>query len=135
MRDSSTMKHAAVFLALAALGGSVALAQSSSPNYRIPQSTINSGGRTSVSGNYILTGSLGQDTAIGNSSGTNYILVGGFWGFAATGSVRPILTASTGNGGAPAAGPVAPSFSTPDEIVRALYILPSVHSGNSATRG
>ncbi len=47
--------------------------------YDIPQHVIAGGGGTSSSGAYVLTGTIGQ-SVLGQSSGGNYIVNGGFWG-------------------------------------------------------
>jgi hypothetical protein len=46
--------------------------------YSLPWWTVDSGGGTSIGGNYSLSGTIGQPDA-GALSGGNYRLEGGFW--------------------------------------------------------
>ena len=48
------------------------------PNYSLTWSTIDGGGRASSSGQYVLTGTIGQPDAA-YSQGGNYELLGSFW--------------------------------------------------------
>ena len=70
----------------------VCLAQSSSANFRLQQSTTNDGGQTSTSANYRLDASIGQESAIGASSYLNDLLQSGFWSFLGSGLAPVILT-------------------------------------------
>jgi len=79
-------------------------AQSSSPSFRLTQSTLNGGGQTSVSpagSNFRLSGSLGQESTIGTSSSFGYVLQSGFWSWQGSGLVPVILT-GVKNGTTPA---------------------------------
>ena len=54
-------------------------ADSSSPNYRIPWYVLDGGGGASNSANYMVTGSTGQPSAVGDPAvSTNYVLHSGF---------------------------------------------------------
>ena len=77
-----------------------ALAQSSSPSFRLVQSTANGGGTSSISTAgtaFRLTSSLGQESAIGTSSSFGFVLQSGFWSFQGSGFV-PVLLAAHKNG-------------------------------------
>ncbi|ANM31385.1 hypothetical protein ABI59_20120 [Acidobacteria bacterium Mor1] len=66
--------------------------QSTSASFVLHQSTVNSGGDESASASFVLTGSVGQETAVGASSaGTSYVLQSGFWSFAGSGLVPVVL--------------------------------------------
>ena len=54
-------------------------AQQSSPNYSIDTDVLSGGGSECSSMNYFLMSTLGQSTAIGLSSSTNYLNYAGFW--------------------------------------------------------
>ena len=65
---------------LSVLVTAVALAQSSGGNFEITKSTIDSGGGTSLGGDFTLTGSIGQPDANRQiSTGGGFALAGGFW--------------------------------------------------------
>ena len=68
-------------LAMALLIGlaSLCAAQSSSANYTLNNSVIASAGNTSISANYSLGSTLGQPSAIGESSSASNRLEAGFW--------------------------------------------------------
>ncbi|MBN1380613.1 MAG: dockerin type I repeat-containing protein [Deltaproteobacteria bacterium] len=51
----------------------------SSEHYRIPRSVLSGGGDLMVSGTYSSKATLGQPSAIGPSSGSVYLVQGGFW--------------------------------------------------------
>ena len=52
---------------------------SSSPNFRIPWYVLDGGGGTSISTSYMVTGSAGQPSVVGESAtGTHYVLHSGF---------------------------------------------------------
>jgi hypothetical protein len=65
--------------ALAGAASGWAAGQSSSANYKIPQSTLNNGIGNISSANYKLSSSLGDPFFTGPSSSTNYKLSHGFW--------------------------------------------------------
>jgi len=72
----------AQIVVVAALTGGVpqwALAQSSSANYKIPQSTLNNGVGNMASGSYKLSSSLGDPFFTGPSTSNNYKITHGFW--------------------------------------------------------
>ena len=80
-----------------------AVAESTSPSYRLKQATINGGGGVSVSPSgtaYRLAASIGQESSIGTSSSFGAVVQSGFWSFAGTGLVPILLT-----GREPAADP------------------------------
>jgi len=54
--------------------------------YEIPQHVIAGGGGTSAGGSFALTGTIGQ-SVVGQSSGGNFAVFGGFWG---GGSLTPL---------------------------------------------
>ena len=86
----------AILLALVALAASaVAGAQSSSPSFRLQQSTLSSGGGTSVSPsgtNFRVSGSFGQEATVGASSAFGSVVQSGFWGFGGSALVPVLLT-------------------------------------------
>ena len=51
----------------------------SAQNYSIDWFTIDGGGGVSASGDYTLSGTIGQPDATGPTSGGNFSLTGGFW--------------------------------------------------------
>ena len=57
----------------------VAFAEMESLNYRITTSVLSCGGTTVESPNYQMTGTIGQSSCIGLSSGTNSINYAGYW--------------------------------------------------------
>ena len=56
-----------------------ATADMQSTNYRIPASVLSSGGTTTGSASYQMTATIGQSSAIGQSSSSSYITYAGFW--------------------------------------------------------
>jgi len=65
--------------ALACIAPVLAAAQSSSTNYKIPQSTLNNGVGNMASGSYKLSSSLGDPFFTGPSTSNNYKITHGFW--------------------------------------------------------
>ena len=65
-------------LAIVFTGGIVALAES----YDLSWRTIDGGGDTSIGGEYVLSGTIGQPDA-GVMAGGEFVIVGGFWGMPA----------------------------------------------------
>ena len=57
----------------------ICTAQQSSTNYSIDTDVLSGGGRECSSTSYFLMSTLGQPTAIGPSSSTNYLNYAGFW--------------------------------------------------------
>lgn len=71
-------------LALVLLISAIALAQSSGGDFVITKSTIDNGGGISSSGEFTLTGTIGQADANQQiSKGGEFSLAGGFWADAA----------------------------------------------------
>ncbi len=66
-------------------------AESASANYRLKQMTLNSGGAVSQSAGFRLEFSQGQETTIGTSASTGYIVQAGFWGAFGSGLIPVIL--------------------------------------------
>jgi hypothetical protein len=65
---------------LSVLITAVAMAQSTGGDFEISKSTIDNGGGTSSSGDFSLTGTIGQpDANRQTSSGDGFLLAGGFW--------------------------------------------------------
>lgn len=67
---------------------------------RMRQYTLNGGGGLSTSGTaeYALVGSLGQESVIGTSSSTGYVLQSGFWSYLGSGLVPVILSVARNAG-------------------------------------
>jgi hypothetical protein len=58
----------------------VALAAQSSENYTLKKWAINTGGGSSSSSNYALQDAVGQSSAVGTMTSTDYGAASGFWG-------------------------------------------------------
>jgi len=69
-----------------------ASAQSSSTNFVLQQSTLNTSGQEQTSASYRLTASLGQELTVGTSSSTHLVLQSGYWSFLGSGLVPVVLT-------------------------------------------
>ncbi len=81
----------------------IASAQSSSPSFRLTPTTVNGGGGTSVSPAgtaFRLSASFGQESTIGASSSTRFVVQSGFWSFMGTGLV-PVVLSGVKNGTSP----------------------------------
>jgi hypothetical protein len=64
----------------AALTGGLSAGQPQGGDFVITKSTIDGGGGTSVGGDFVLTGTIGQpDASQQSSTGGNYAVAGGFW--------------------------------------------------------
>ncbi len=66
--------------------------QSSSGRYVLQQSTLNSAGTASQGTGYGLAASLGQETTVGTSSSTKYVVQSAFWAFVGSGLAPVLLT-------------------------------------------
>lgn len=68
-----------VFFALATLPGMTPVSAQSGGNYELTWFTIDGGGQSPSTGSsYSLSGTIGQPD-VGNMSGGDYVLSGGFW--------------------------------------------------------
>ena len=65
--------------------------ESASTNFRLKQMTVNAGGNVSQSAGFRLEFSQGQETTVGTSASTGYIVQAGFWGAFGSGLVPVIL--------------------------------------------
>lgn len=69
-----------LFVALLLTISAFVPAQQSGGDFEITSSTIDSGGGTSVGGQFSLSGTIGQPDATSKiSSGGDFVLAGGFW--------------------------------------------------------
>jgi len=97
------LTHFARMAGVAALACSAPnwVAAQSSPNYRIPQSTLNSGVDNMASPSYKLSSSLGDPFFTGPSTSANYKLTHGLWpGFTVTAPVLQGAESRKVHGGA-----------------------------------
>ena len=65
--------------------------ESASTNFRLKQMTVNAGGAVSQSAGFRVAFSQGQETTVGTSASTGYIVQAGFWGAFGSGLVPVIL--------------------------------------------
>lgn len=82
MEAKGVMKRTTVIVlaTLIALVSAIALAQSSGGEFEIVKSTIDNGGGTSFSGDFSITGTIGQPDANRQiSAGGEFAIAGGFW--------------------------------------------------------
>ena len=68
-----------IFLMMIFFSAGLLNAEQSSTNYSIDTDVLSGGGRDCSSTNYFLMSTLGQPTAIGPASSTNYLNYAGFW--------------------------------------------------------
>jgi hypothetical protein len=76
------LRASVLTLVVASLVAFLALAASNV--FSIPWWTVDSGGGTSLGGNYAVSGTIGQPDTSPLMSGGEYTVVGGFWGGAIT---------------------------------------------------
>jgi hypothetical protein len=110
-------------------------AESSSPSYRLTQTTVNGGGGTSASPSgtaHRLSSSMGQESTIGVSSSFGFVLQGGFWSFQGTGLV-PVLLSAAKNGAVPSHVDLSWTGNAPPYALYATSGCSNVTSGFLAT--
>ena len=78
-------------IACVAMAGFVSASEATSTNYRLKQSTVNTGGAEVSSSGYVLNGSAAQEVTIGASSSPRFVLQSGFWSFLGSSLVPVVL--------------------------------------------
>lgn len=86
------------FALVALVAAPAARAQSSSASYVLRQASVNGAGRSSVSANFRMSGTLANEIGVGVSADQTFLLQSGFWGFVGSGPVDIVLAVDRSDG-------------------------------------